>query len=100
MTVNCREANTAIIHLTSKNFIAKEPISKNTAVRIGTKQAFLSGNIWQITKQNVHGIILLSGVIQMHSMLINLEITKHALQKKETVKIFMFPAWSIVKHTY
>jgi len=45
VSVGGRQANTAVVHLASENFVAEEPVTKNATVRVGTVEAFLPSDI-------------------------------------------------------
>ena len=47
----------------------------------------------------MHGIILLLNIVQMLTVLIDLVATDHSLKQKESIKVFMLPARSIIEDT-
>mmetsp|Transcript_84400 Transcript_84400/g.116642 ORF Transcript_84400/g.116642 Transcript_84400/m.116642 type:complete len:304 (-) Transcript_84400:533-1444(-) len=99
VTVNSWQAHTAVVHLSSKHFIAKEPVTEDTTITVGTVQALSSGHINQITKHSMHRVILLLDIVDMLGMLVNLVAAEHSLKKEEAVEVFMLPARSIVEYT-
>ena len=49
LTVERRHGHAAIVHLTSENLIAKQPIAENATVTVGAVKAFSSSDIWEVT---------------------------------------------------
>jgi hypothetical protein len=97
MPVNCGQSNSAVIHLSCKDLIAEEPVSENATIAIRTEKTFLARYINQISKENMHSIVLFARVIQVFRVSVNLIVTKHSLQQQERVKVWMLPTWSIVE---
>ena len=75
------DMNTAEVHVTGEYFISKEPISKNSTVTVRTKQALSSGDINQVSKHDMHTIILLQVIIEVLSVPLDVVIANHSLQK-------------------
>ena len=71
MTVDRGQADSTVVHLSSKNFISKEPVAKNTTVTVRRVEALSSGYIREVREQGVHGTVLLLTIIQVLSMSVN-----------------------------
>jgi hypothetical protein len=83
MRVHGWKADTAVVHLSSEDLVTKEVVSEDTSIRVSHIVAVSSSNIWEITEEGMHGIVLLVAVIKMLGMLINSEFSEHVFEKKE-----------------
>lgn len=54
VSIDCGKADSAIIHLASENLVAEEVVTENTAVTVWTEDAFVAGDIWQISDHSMH----------------------------------------------
>ena len=99
VALDCWKGYSTVVHLSCKNFVSVEPISKNTTVTVWTVETFLSSNIREAVNEGVHRVVLLRNIIQVTGDFINSKVAIDSLQKKERIKIRVFPAWSIIKHT-
>ena len=93
------QAHTAVVHLASEHFVAEEPVTEDTAIAVRTVQALSSGNIDELTKESMHGVVLLLHIVDVLSVHVNLVVAEDSLQQQETVEVFVFPAWSIIEDT-
>ena len=87
------------VHLSSEDFVAEEPVSKDAAVAIRTVQALSASHIGEFSQERVHSVVLFLRIVQMTTVLVDLVAANHPLQQKERIEILVFPAWSIVKNT-
>ena len=97
MRVDSWEANTTVVHLTSEDLVTEEVVSENTTVTVGEVVRLSHGNIWKITKKSVHTVVLLLNIIEVFSMLVDSEGTKHVFQKEESIVVLMLNARSVVE---
>lgn len=71
MRVDSGQADTAIVHLTGENFVSEEVVSEKCTVRVGVVEGISHGDINEITKENVHRVVLFPGIIEMSSILVD-----------------------------
>ena len=89
--VERRDGDATPVHLPGENFITEEPVAKDATVAVGTVEALSAGDVWEITQDRVHGIVLFLHVVEVTSVLVDLKRADHSLEKQECVEIFMLP---------
>jgi hypothetical protein len=87
VTVDSGEAHTAVVHLSSENFVSEEVVSEKTRVGVRVEQSFTEGDINEVSEEGVHGVILLLGIVEVLSMFVNSVASEHVLKEQETVVI-------------
>jgi hypothetical protein len=97
MSIDGRHVNTTVVHLSSEDFVSKEVVSEDTSIRVSVVMAVSSGDIYEVTKQSVHRVVLLVDIIQMLSILINSVGSEHVLKHEERVVVFISNTWSIIE---
>lgn len=100
VTINGWQAHTAVVHLTGENFIAKEVVTEDTAVRVSKVMRIGSGNIGQVTDQGMHRVVLLVDVIKMTRIIINSIGAEQVFQQQEAIVVLVLDTWSIVEDTH
>ena len=71
MRVDGWKANTAIVHLSSEDFVSEEVVTEKTTVRVGEVVGISSGNIRKVSEKSMHRVVLFVAVIQVLGMLID-----------------------------
>jgi len=99
MRVDGWETHTAIVHLSSEDFVSEEVVTEKTGVRVSEVVRVSSGDINEVSEKSVHRVVLLVHIIQMFSMLINSIRSEHVLQEKEGVVVLVLDSWGIVEDT-
>ena len=99
VTIDGRQADTAIVHLTSENFVTEEVVTEDSAVRVGKIMGVGPGHIYQVTKHGMHRIVLLMNIIKMTSIFINSIGAEQVFEEQETIVVLMFDSWGIVENT-
>ncbi len=99
MAVDGRQAHTAVVHLSHKDFVSEEVVTENTAVAVREVMGIGSGNIDELAKQNVHGVVLLLDIIEMLGVLIDPVRAEHVLQEKEAIVVLVLDGGSVVEDT-
>lgn len=99
MRVDGWETHTAIVHLSSEDFVSEEVVTEKAGVRVSEVVRVSSGDINEVSEKSVHGVVLLVHIIQMFSMLINSIRSEHVLQEKEGVVVLVLDSWGIVEDT-
>ena len=98
--INCWKTDSTIIHLSCKNFISKEIISKQSTIRICKIMRICSSYIWQISKKWMQWVILFMDIIEMLSILINSVWSKHIFKKQKGIIILMLDWRCVIKYSY
>jgi hypothetical protein len=83
MRVHGWKADTAVVHLSSEDLVTEEVVSEDTSIRVSHIVGVSSGNIWEITEEGMHGVVLLVAIIEMLGMLVNSVFSEHVFEKKE-----------------
>jgi hypothetical protein len=96
VTVDSGEAHTAVVHLSGEDFVSEEVVSEKSTVRVGMEQSFCHSDINEISEKRVHGVVLLFGIIEVLSMLVNSEASKHMLEEHESIIVRVLYGGSIV----
>jgi hypothetical protein len=99
MRVDGWETHTAIVHLSSEDFVSEEVVTEKTGVRVSEVVRVSSGDINEVSEKSVHRVVLLVHIIQMFSMLIDSVRSEHVLQEKEGVVVLVLDSWGIVEDT-
>jgi len=94
--VNSGETDTTVVHLSSEDFVSEEIVSEKTRVRVRVEQSFSDGDINEISEERVHRVILLLGIVEMFSVLVNSVASEHVLKEQETVVVGVLYGRSIV----
>jgi len=97
--VDSWEADSAIVHLSSEDLVSEEVVTEETSIGVGEVVGLGFGDIWEISEESMHRVILLVAVIEVLSMLVNSVRAEHVLQEEETVVILVLDSWSIVEDT-
>ncbi len=100
MSIDSRQTNSAIVHLSSKHFISKEVVTEYSAISIRKVETVSSSHIYQVSKHSMHSIVLFSNIIKVLCILIYSIRSKHILKQLEWIEIRMLPSWGIIKHSY
>jgi len=99
MRVDGWKTNSAVVHLSCEYLISEEVVTEKTGITVRHVVAFSSSDIWKISEESVHRVVLLVAVVEMLGMLINSVRTEHVLQEKETVVVLVLDTWGIVEDT-
>ena len=99
MRVDGWETNSAVVHLSCEYLISEEVVTEKTGITVSEVMGLSSGDIWKISEESVHGVVLLVDVIKMLSVLINSVRPEHVLQEEETVVVLVLDTWGIVEDT-
>ena len=91
------KANSAVVHLSGEDLITEEVVSEKSSITVWEIVRLSSGDIWEITEESVHGVVLLVAVVEVLSMLIDSVGSEHVLQEEETVVVLVLDTWSIVE---
>ena len=59
VTVDGWQANTAVVHLSGEDLVSKEVVAEDTAVGVGEVVRLGSGDVWVLSEQRVHRVVLL-----------------------------------------
>lgn len=93
------EADSAVVHLSSEDLVSEEVVSEKSGITVGKVVRLSSSNIWEISEESVHGVVLLVAVVEVLSMLVDSVGSEHVLQEEETVVVLVLDAWSVVEDT-
>jgi len=63
VSVNSGQADAAVVHLSCEDLVAKEVVSEDTAVAVGTVDALVSGHIHEVSEHGMHAVILFFDII-------------------------------------
>ena len=87
------------VHLADEDLVAEEVTAEDGAVRVGVVAAHLASHIGQVSQEGVSSIVLLLAVIEMLSVLLDVVVTDHVLQKLEGVVVLVVDGWSVEEDT-
>jgi len=91
------KAHSAVVHLSSENLVSEEVVSEKTSIRVSEVVGLSSSDIWEVTEEGVHGVVLLVAVIQMLGMLIDSVGTEHVLKEEERVVVLVLHTGGVVE---
>ena len=91
------KAHSAVVHLSSEDLITEEVVSEKSSITVSEIVRLSSSDIWEITEEGVHGVVLLVAVVEVLSMLVDSVGSEHVLQEEETIVILVLDTWSIVE---
>jgi hypothetical protein len=97
MRVDGWKADSAVVHLSGEDLVTEEVVSEKSSITVWEVVGLSSSDIWEITEEGVHGVVLLVAVVEMLSMLIDSVGSEHVLQEEETVVVLVLDTWSIVE---
>jgi hypothetical protein len=91
------EANSAVVHLSGEDLISVEVVTEETAIRVCEVVRIGLGDIWELSEERVHRVVLLVGIIQVFSMLIDSVGAEHVLEEQEGVEVLVLSRWGIIE---
>jgi len=97
--VDSGQADTAVVHLASENFVTVEVVSEDTGVGVGEVVGIGSGHIDEFSEEGVHRVVLLLDVVEVLGVLVNSVGTEHVFEQKETVVVGVLDRRGIVEDT-
>lgn len=98
--IGARNVEPDEIHGAGEHFIPKEIRAKESTVGIGSVMAVLNGDVREVSKENLVGVVLFAWIIEMAVVLVNLVVPNNALEEQEAVVVFMGPPRSIEENSY
>jgi hypothetical protein len=97
VTVDGWEADTAVVHLSGENFVTKEVVTEDSGIRVSEIVRVSHSDIWEVTEESVHSVVLLGNGVQVLSMLVNSVLSENVLEEQESVVVLVLNGWSIIE---
>lgn len=91
--------NTSEVHVSGEDFISEDVVTPKSAVRVGLVFTVSQGDIDEVSKHDVHSIVLLQGIVAMLSVSVNSVVSDHVLHQEECVVVWVLSSWSIKEDT-
>jgi len=91
------EADTAVVHLASEDLVSEEVVTEDAAVGVGVVEGLSDGDVGEVSKEHVHGVVLLLHVVEMTGVLVNAVVTEHVLEEEEGIVVGILDGGGVIE---
>jgi len=99
VAVDSGQADTAVVHLAGEDLVTEEVVTENAGVGVSEVVGLSHSHIGQVTKECVHGVVLLLDIVEMLSVLVDSVGAEHVLEEEECVVVLVLDAGGVVEDT-